>query len=70
MPGSCRWVGDLNRLYRDEPALHELDCDPSGFEWVEVGDAGRVDARLPPAVRRRATRSWSLCNFTPVPRHT
>ena len=27
-------VRDLNWLYRETPALHELDCDPAGFEWV------------------------------------
>jgi len=27
-------VGDLNRLYRDEPALHRLDADPAGFRWL------------------------------------
>ncbi len=32
-------VRDLNRLYRDEPALHRLDCSPEGFEWIEGGDA-------------------------------
>ncbi len=32
-----RLVGDLNRLYRDEPALHRRDSDPAGFEWI-VGD--------------------------------
>ena len=26
---------DLNRFYREEKALHELDCEPHGFEWVE-----------------------------------
>ncbi|HUP42781.1 MAG TPA: alpha amylase C-terminal domain-containing protein, partial [Thermoanaerobaculia bacterium] len=37
--GIARVVGDLNRLYRQEPALHELDCDPAGFEWLEANDA-------------------------------
>jgi 1,4-alpha-glucan branching enzyme len=32
-------VRDLNRLYRDEPALWELDSDPSGFWWIEPNDA-------------------------------
>src|SRR5690606_13123054 len=32
-----RLVGDLNRLYRDEPALHRRDADPQGFSWI-VGD--------------------------------
>jgi 1,4-alpha-glucan branching enzyme len=27
-----RLVADLNRLYREEPALHELDTEPAGFE--------------------------------------
>ncbi|HLE84496.1 MAG TPA: 1,4-alpha-glucan branching protein GlgB [Thermoanaerobaculia bacterium] len=37
--GIAQVVGDLNRLYRQEPALHELDCDPAGFEWLEANDA-------------------------------
>jgi 1,4-alpha-glucan branching enzyme len=34
-------VRDLNRAYRDEPALWELDSDPSGFWWLEANDADR-----------------------------
>lgn len=30
---------DLNRLHRDEPALHERDCDPAGFRWINHDDA-------------------------------
>ena len=33
-------IRDLNRLYRALPALHEMDCDPSGFEWIVTDDAG------------------------------
>ena len=33
-------IRDLNTLYRDTPALHELDCDPAGFEWMVTDDAG------------------------------
>jgi 1,4-alpha-glucan branching enzyme len=36
--GLQRLVGDLNRLYRSEKALHQRDCDPRGFEWIEGGD--------------------------------
>jgi len=32
------WVGDLNRFYRSEPSLHELDFQPMGFEWVDGSD--------------------------------
>jgi 1,4-alpha-glucan branching enzyme len=33
------WVRDLNRIYQEERALHELDCEPSGFQWVIPDDA-------------------------------
>lgn len=37
--GAQRWVRDLNRLYRKEPALYEKDFDPTGFEWVDIDDS-------------------------------
>ena len=37
--GIMELVGDLNRLYRDVPALHELDVDPAGFSWVDASDS-------------------------------
>jgi 1,4-alpha-glucan branching enzyme len=37
--GLARLVGQLNHLYRDTPALWELDNEPAGFEWIEGGDA-------------------------------
>ncbi|HUJ09543.1 MAG TPA: 1,4-alpha-glucan branching protein GlgB [Verrucomicrobiae bacterium] len=36
--GIQRWVRDLNHAYAQWPALHELDCDPAGFEWVDCQD--------------------------------
>ncbi len=61
-------VRDLNRLYASEPALHALDAEPGGFEWL-VGDdsANSVFAyrRCDGAGREVAV----ICNFTPVPRH-
>jgi len=36
--GVARWLTDLNRLYVTEPAMHELDCDAGGFEWVAPDD--------------------------------
>jgi 1,4-alpha-glucan branching enzyme len=36
--GVQRWVEDLNRLYREESALHETDTDASKFEWVDAND--------------------------------
>ena len=34
-------IRDLNRVYRETPALHERDCDAAGFEWLVTDDAGR-----------------------------
>ncbi|MEM8787646.1 MAG: 1,4-alpha-glucan branching protein GlgB [Pseudomonadota bacterium] len=61
-------VRDLNRLYRDTPALHVKDCDPDGFRWLEA-NAGDI-----------SVFAWArfgepgdapvvvICNFTPVER--
>jgi 1,4-alpha-glucan branching enzyme len=63
-----RWVADLNRLYRAEPALYEYDMDPAGFEWVDCNDA---ESSVISLLRKGASTSDLLlvvCNFTPVPR--
>jgi 1,4-alpha-glucan branching enzyme len=58
-------VRDLNRLYRTLPALHELDCDPSGFEWVVTDDAGgNVFAWIRKGSDARA-RCLVVVNFSP-----
>jgi 1,4-alpha-glucan branching enzyme len=65
-----RWARDLNRAYREEAALHELDCDPAGFEWVDAGDES---ASCLSFIRRAESTSDLIlvaCNFTPVPRHS
>ena len=58
-------VRDLNWLYRETPALHELDCDPSGFEWLVTDDAqGNVFAWLRKGRDERA-RCLIVTNFSP-----
>jgi len=37
--GISHWLEDLNRLYREDPAMHELDVSPDGFEWIDANDA-------------------------------
>ena len=67
--GVRRCVADLNRVYRAEPALWEVDFRPEGFEWL-VGDA-REDNTLA-YLRRSADGSRviaCLVNFSPVVRH-
>ena len=60
-------VGELNRLYRSERALHELDASPDGFEWIEADDQSQSVI----AFLRRARNGEAVlvvCNLTPVPR--
>ncbi len=61
-------VGDLNRLYAAEAALHEVDFDWQGFEWLEVHDS---DTSVLSFVRRASNPEdfvVVVCNFTPVVR--
>jgi 1,4-alpha-glucan branching enzyme len=61
-----RWVKDLNNLYRREPALHELDFDPAGFEWIDFND---VNHSIVSYLRRGSSTPdviLVVCNFTPV----
>jgi 1,4-alpha-glucan branching enzyme len=66
--GIQRWVADLNRLYRSEPALAEMDCRPGGFEWVDLHDASSSVISF---LRKRPDGRGTVlvvCNFTPVVR--
>lgn len=65
--GVQRLVRDLNRLQREQPALHRLDGDGAGFEWIDADDAERsVYAWL----RRDGEGGQVIvaCNMTPLPR--
>ncbi|WP_018700707.1 1,4-alpha-glucan branching protein GlgB [Amorphus coralli] len=62
-------VRDLNRLYRSEPALHELDCDPQGFQWIEAGDADNSVFVYMRRARGDARPVVVVCNMTPIVRH-
>ncbi|MEX0852403.1 MAG: alpha amylase C-terminal domain-containing protein, partial [Bauldia sp.] len=66
--GMAALIGDLNRLYRDEPALHARDCEGEGFAWLIADD------------RENSVFAWVrysgsgdppvavVSNFTPLPR--
>jgi 1,4-alpha-glucan branching enzyme len=60
---------DLNQLYRQEPALHLLDCDLAGFEWIDGGDAENSVLTFLRKAPEDASVILVACNFTPVPRH-
>ena len=67
--GLSRWVEELNALYRREPALHELDFDPAGFEWVDCHDAEQSVITFLRKGRSTEDVILVVCNFTPVPRY-
>ena len=67
--GVQRWVDDLNRTYRSEPALHRFDCDPNGFQWIDCHDSDQSTLTF---LRKGGPEDPDLlvaCNFTPIPRH-
>ncbi|MBI2289373.1 MAG: 1,4-alpha-glucan branching protein GlgB, partial [Betaproteobacteria bacterium] len=63
-----RWVADLNRLYRSEPALHQVDFEQSGFEWVDSHDSEQSALTFLRRPRDGGAPVLAVCNFTPVPR--
>ena len=66
--GVQNWVRDLNHLMVQEKALHEFDCRPAGFEWVDCQDS---EQSVVCYLRNGSNLSESIMvivNFTPVPR--
>jgi 1,4-alpha-glucan branching enzyme len=65
--GLHRYVKDLNHVYATERALHEVDFDPPGFQWIDCNDAENSVVSL---LRRSRDGGFvvAVLNFTPVPR--
>jgi 1,4-alpha-glucan branching enzyme len=65
-----RWVEDLNKAYRDVPAMHELDLSPGGFEWIDCCDTENSIIVL---MRKSSSQPEqpvvAALNFTPLPRY-
>ncbi|MGD8926372.1 MAG: 1,4-alpha-glucan branching protein GlgB, partial [Thioalkalispiraceae bacterium] len=65
--GIKKLVTDLNRIYRDKPALHHFDFDHQGFEWIDCHDSQQSVISY---IRKSGDRFVIvILNFTPVPRH-
>jgi 1,4-alpha-glucan branching enzyme len=64
--GLQQWVSDLNRFYRGEPALYELDFEQAGFEWIDCNDVEHSVISLIRKGRSRGDVITVVCNFTPV----
>jgi 1,4-alpha-glucan branching enzyme len=66
--GMQRLVGDLNKLVQREPALHQVDFQGDGFEWIDCMNAG--DSVLGYVRKAKDPNDFLVicCNFTPVVR--
>ncbi len=61
-------VMDLNRLYREQPALHQVDFEPDGFEWIDCHDSSQSVLSYIRKDRSGQAVVAAVFNFTPVPR--
>ncbi len=66
--GLQKCVADLNRMYRQEPALYEVDFDGDGFEWIDCTDHHASIMSFARFSRDRKEIIVVCCNFTPVVR--
>jgi len=62
-------VCDLNRLYRETPALYQRDCSADGFEWIDAGDAEHAVLSFIRRGHAADTLIVVVCNFTPTVHH-
>jgi len=66
--GVRRLVGDLNRIYRDTPALHELDVQSEGFRWLSCDDSANSVYAWMRVGKNQRDSVIVIMNCTPVPR--
>jgi 1,4-alpha-glucan branching enzyme len=67
--GAQTLVRDLNNLYRSRAALHALDCEAEGFEWIEASDSDNSTLAFLRRARDPESVVVAVSNFTPVPRY-
>jgi 1,4-alpha-glucan branching enzyme len=66
--GIHQLVADLNRLYRRQRALYDLDFQDTGFEWIDCNDSSQSVLSYLRKDRSGEAKVLALFNFTPVPR--
>ena len=64
--GLRRWITDLNRLYHGQSALHQLDFEPAGFEWIDSGDCEHSVLSFIRKGRSDGDSMLVVANFTPM----
>ena len=66
--GLRQFVQDLNRIYAAEHALHEVDFDPAGFQWIDCNDSENSVVSFIRRAKDGKDFLVAIANFTPVPR--
>jgi 1,4-alpha-glucan branching enzyme len=66
--GIQKWVTDLNHVYREESALHQVDFHYSGFEWIDFQDKANSIIALMRKSNEGLEKVIVAYNFTPVSR--
>ncbi|HVA76538.1 MAG TPA: 1,4-alpha-glucan branching protein GlgB, partial [Candidatus Binataceae bacterium] len=61
-------VRDLNRVYREYPALWEADTDPAGFRWIDADNAADNVISFIRIAPSSGAKVVCVCNFSPVHR--
>jgi 1,4-alpha-glucan branching enzyme len=64
-----RWVEDLNSVYREQPALFQIDFTGDGFEWIDASDTQQSVVSFLRKGRNPADSVLVVANFTPMPRY-
>lgn len=67
--GVQQFMNDLNRLYRSEPALYEIDDSWDGFKWIDLYDSEQSVIVFQRTAKDPDDFVIVVCNFTPVPRY-
>jgi 1,4-alpha-glucan branching enzyme len=67
--GIQNWVRDLNRLYKEQPALYERDFEGAGFRWINANDSDYSVLSYIRFAKDLSDFVVIACNFTPIPRH-
>jgi len=66
--GLQRWLSDLNLAHQREPALHQVDFNDQGFEWIDANDSETSVYSFIRKPRDAGQPIAVVCNFTPLPR--
>ena len=66
--GAQNLVKDLNKIYKKEPALHEKQFSPEGFEWIDHGDHENSVITYLRKGEKEEDNVVVILNLTPTPR--